>query len=72
MEAREGPTGSRSVTSVFRIAGVGVAERHAADHHLVGQAELLRDDAVELREGGLRAGVQPGRAAIITFCRNMP
>jgi hypothetical protein len=42
---------------------VGPAQRHAAHHHLLrGQLQLLGDEAVELREGGLRAGVQAARA----------
>jgi multicomponent Na+:H+ antiporter subunit D len=49
--------------AVFGRSRVGVAQRHAAHHHLVvGQAQVPRDDAVELREGRLRAGVQPARA----------
>ncbi len=38
--------------------GVGVAQRHAADHHLLRrQAQLLPDDPVEGGERRLRAGV---------------
>ena len=46
---------ARRDETVDRIGRVGVAERHAADDHLiVRQPDLVLDDAMELRERRLR------------------
>ena len=48
---------------VFRRIGVGVPERHRADHALVGrERQLALDHAVELQERRLRAGVEAAGA----------
>ena len=48
---------------VLGRVGIGVAERHRADHALVRrQRKLARDDAMEFQERHLRTGVEAARA----------